>query len=372
MKKNILIFYISRYSGHYQAARAIQAGARKLFDEANVRTVNALLYTNPILGSIITKAYIRLIKKRPEIWGSIYDDPEILRKTRGVRDTLNKFNIPKIKKLIEGFSPDIIYCTQAFPCGMVAEYKKFSKKDIPLVGVLTDHAPHSYWLNDGVDLYAVPSEVTSAALREKGVPASRIRVSGIPVDPKFSVPADRTAARGELGFSGDKPVLLVMGGNQGIGSLEEAVKALLQDNRHGYRIITVTGANRKLYSRLKKVEKKHGSERIRVFSFSDSMDLLMDAADIIITKAGGMTVSEALAKRLPIVILDPIPGHERMNADYLVGEGAAVEVGNTAALHKTVNSILDAERDYERMRAMAGKIARPGSSLDICRIALEV
>ncbi|MBD3296521.1 MAG: glycosyltransferase [Candidatus Omnitrophica bacterium] len=372
MKKNILIFYISRYSGHYQAAKAIQAGALELFDDARVRTVNALLYTNPILGSIITKAYIRLIKKRPEIWGNIYDDPEILRKTQGVRDRLNKFNMPKMKRLIESFSPDIIYCTQAFPCGMVAEYKKLTGENIPLVGVLTDYAPHSYWLNDEVDLYAVPSESTASALREKGVPASRIRVSGIPIDPKFSIRADRGAARAELGFTPDDPVLLVMGGNQGIGSLEEAVKALLRDNDHRYRIIVVTGANRKLYARLMKLEKKEGRERIRTLSFFDRMDLLMDASDIIITKAGGMTTTEALAKKLPIVILDPIPGHERMNADYLVKQGAAVEVKDITGLHTAVNRILDLKKNYDGMRTAAGKISRPESSMDICRMALEV
>jgi len=370
--KKILIFYVSRHSGHYHAAKAIEAAFGSVLGDAKIKTVNGLNYVNPILGAIVDKAYIQLIKKKPQFWGDIYDNPDVLKRTAGLRDTLSKFNLPKIKKLIETFSPDIVYCTQAFPCGMISDYKLKTGAKLPLVAVLTDHAPHSYWLHEGVDIYVVPSAATADALANKGVPRSRIKEYGIPIDPRFAIKGDKASARRELGLEGDDPVLLVMGGNQGLGALEDAARALVEEKEHRYRLILVAGFNRRLYKRLKKFAVRDARNDIRVFSFVDNIDLLMEASDLIVTKAGGMTISEAMAKGLPMIIVKPIPGHEKRNADILVEQGAAVEIKDLSSLRGAVNRMFSGEEDLNRMKQGVSALARPESAIDIAKLALQV
>ena len=370
MSKKALIFYISKHSGHFHAAIAIEKGLREVVCDIEVDKINALGYTNPILEKVINKAYLEVIKKKPEIWGHIYDNPDVIRKTKKAREVLHKFNMSKVKKLLEGNAPDMVFCTQAFPCGMVADYKRSSGKNILLVGVLTDHAPHSYWLFDEVDIYVAPSEETARALEKKGVPSEKIKVYGIPVDPKFREKHDKQKIKKDLGFLEDAPTVLIMGGSQGLGAMEEAVRSFLDDPGHDYQLLVVTGSNKKLNARLRRLGRKKKKNNIHVLSYVENIDELMEASDIIVTKAGGMTIAEALVKNLPILIIDPIPGHERMNADYLVKNGAAVEVEDFSQIHRKVNELFDSVDVLERMRENIKKISRPDSALDIAKLAV--
>jgi len=293
----------------------------------------------------------------------------VMKKTRKAREALHRFNMSKIKKLLDLHSPDVIFCTQAFPCGMVADYKKSCGKKTPLIGVLTDHAPHSYWLFDEVDFYVVPSDETARVLEQKGVPPEKIRVYGIPVGPKFRRQHDRHLIKREFGFREKDPTILIMGGSQGLGAMEEVVKSLLGDIRHNYQFLVVTGSNKKLNAKLKKLGCRKGGENIRVLSYVENIDELMEISDIIITKAGGMTIAEALVKELPMLIVDPIPGHERMNTDYLVQKGAAIEIEDYSQIHRKINELFDSEGMLERMKENTKKLARPDSALDIAKLA---
>ena len=369
MKKKIMIFYISKHSGHYHAAMALEEALVELSGEAEVVKLNAITKTNPILGSIINRAYLEVIKKRPEIWEHIYDNPEFMNKTKKARKALHNFNMSKIRRLIEKASPDIVYCTQAFPCGLVADYKRTVPSSLPLVGILTDHAPHSYWLYDEVDYYVVPSAETAKRLEDKGVAPEKIKVYGIPVDPKFRKSHDRDVIREEFGLKKGMPTVLMMGGSQGLGAMEEAVLSLANDPLHKYQLVVVTGANKKLYRRLRKHSASNTASRMKVLPYVENIDMLMEVSDIIVSKAGGMTTAEAMVKSLPMVIVKPIPGHERMNTDYLVSKGAAVEVKDCTYLHDKLNEIFDSPGMIERMRESIKAIARPNSALDAARLA---
>lgn len=371
MKKKALIFYISRYSGHYHAASAIESGIKKVAGNVEVEKINALGYTNPILGTIINKAYMEVIKKKPSIWGHIYDNPDFMKKTKRAREALHRFNMSKIKKLLEAHSPDIVFCTQAFPCGMVADYKRSSGDKTPLIGILTDHAPHSYWLFNEVDYYVVPSKETAQALERKGVSSSKIREYGIPVDPRFSQTHDKESIMKTLGLDDENPAILIMGGSQGLGSVEGVVRSLLTDKEHKYQLMVVTGSNKKLRSKLTRLNKRKGAGKIRILSFVDNIDELMEASDIIITKAGGMTTAESMVKALPMLVVNPIPGHERMNTDYLVEKGAAIEIEDFSKIHETVNELFDSKGMLKRMKENAKQLAKPNSALDIAKLVLE-
>jgi processive 1,2-diacylglycerol beta-glucosyltransferase len=370
-KKKIMIFYISKHSGHYHAAMALEQAFSLQSRDVDVVKINAITHTNPILGNIVNRAYLEVINKKPEIWGRIYDNPEFMKKTKRARAALHRFNMSKIRKLIERTSPDIVYCTQAFPCGLVADYKRTLSVSLPLVGILTDHAPHSYWLYDEVDFYVVPSPETGKKLQEKGIPPEKIKAFGIPVAPKFRERHVRDGIIDEFGLKKDMPTVLMMGGSQGLGAMEETVLALGNAPLRKYQIVAVTGSNKRLYRKLKKHVESNGLDHVSILPYVGNIDLLMEVSDVIVSKAGGMTTAEALAKSLPMVIVNPFPGHERMNTDYLVGKGVAVEVTECAHLKDKLNELFDAPAIIEKMRENIRAIARPNSALDAAALAFR-
>jgi len=368
MSRKALILYISQYSGHYQAASAIDEALKETYQGIQTQMINAFDYTNPVLGKVINKTYIQLIKKKPHVWGSMYDNPNVLRKTKRAREALHKYNKSKIKKLIEAFSPDAVFCTQAFPCGMIADYKRVSGKDVQLIAVLTDHAPHSYWLFDEVDYYVVPAEKTADMLQQKGVSREKIKVYGIPVDSGFRREQDKLRIRDEYDIYSDKPTVLVMGGSQGLGAMEDVVRSFVADEKHDYQVLVVTGTNKRLYSRLMKIVPKE-QKSVRILPYIEKIEDLMEVSDIVITKAGGVTTAEALAKKLPILIVNPIPGQERMNTEFLVEEGAAVEVGEHGSIRDVIDGLFSSAGRLEKMKQNAGRLARPDSALRIAGLA---
>lgn len=371
MSKRALIFYISRFSGHYHAAKAIEKALHDLDPGIETRLVSAFNYTNPVLGKIITKTYLGVIKKKPRFWGDIYDNPEVLERVKKVRQIFYNQNMPKIEKLIRSYAPDIVYCTQAYPCGMIADYKKACKSDIPLVGVLTDHAPHSYWLFDEVDFYVAPSVDSADILISKGVPGEKLRVYGIPIDGKFEKKWDTEDARRKHGLIGSRPTVLIMGGTQGLGAIENAVDMLVSDSVHNYQLLVVTGKNRRLYRKLRRKYRHLQDSPVKLFSYVENIEELMDVADIVVTKAGGITTAEALAKKLSLLIIDPIPGQERKNADYLVKQGAALELADISEISKTMSELFSSRDRLDKMKESAGRLSKPDSALKIARLITE-
>ena len=169
--KKILLMYISEHSGHHQASIALEKAILEKHPTCSVLNINAFKYTNPILEMVTHKAYMRLIKKRPEIWSYLYDNPAVVKKTERIRRLANNAGSRKIDGLIKRFDPDAVVCTQAFPCGIIANYKRMTNTDISLVAILTDYAPHSYWIHDHVNTYLVPSNEVGGVFIRKGVPA---------------------------------------------------------------------------------------------------------------------------------------------------------------------------------------------------------
>jgi UDP-N-acetylglucosamine:LPS N-acetylglucosamine transferase len=172
--KRILLLYISNNSGHHRAIKAIDEALHSEIPGIRTLSINSFNYTNPILEKVINSVYNKVIKTKPEVWEYLYDNPKIVRRTRKVRKLIHKFNSGKLKKLLKNFKPDAVICSQAFPCGMIADLKKTYNLDFPLVGVLTDYAPHSYWMYDNVDAYIVPSEQTKDRFIRNNIKETRV------------------------------------------------------------------------------------------------------------------------------------------------------------------------------------------------------
>ncbi len=369
MKKRVLLMYISNYSGHHHASLAIENALYKLSDNIEISNINSFQYTNPILEKIINKTYMGVINRTPEIWGYLYDNPKVVRKTQKLKELMHKHNSQKMKILLDSFKPQAVICTQAFPCGIIADYKKTYNINVMLAGVLTDYAPHSYWLHDNVDMYFVPSEETKERLISNGISKDRIKLTGIPIDSKFKKVVDKRKIINSLNLSPDAPIILVMGGSQGIGPIRDIVK-VLNKLKINFQIIIATGTNKRLCQYLRNKSPQFNKKTI-VFGYAENIDELMEISSLIIGKPGGITISEALAKRLPILIVKPIPGPEQMNTDYLVKNKVAIKVDTLQDIEVFVKELLSSPLVLENIKARAEKLSKPNSAIDIAQAILE-
>jgi processive 1,2-diacylglycerol beta-glucosyltransferase len=362
--------YISDVSGHYHAAIAIEKALRLLQPNAQILGINAFNYTNPISEKIINRLYMSVIKNAPQIWNYLYDNPSIVKRLEKIKKTIHKFNSPKLKDLFEKFKPDVVACTQAFPCGMCADYKEAFNSDMPLVAVLTDYVPHSYWIYDKVDCYITPSEDVSLRLSKKGIDLAKIKALGIPFEHKFNEHLDKTKLINKLRLDPEQRTVLIMGGGQGLGPIKTIVKSL-EKVEAGIQEIIVCGTNKKLYNFLKRKIRKY-KKKILLFGFVTNIHELMSVSDMIISKPGGVTTAEVLAKNLPMIIVKPIPGQEENNTAYLTEKGAAIRVDKPRKISLVVEELLKNPSKLKQVSDAQRCISKPNASLDIARLILQI
>ncbi|MFH1478473.1 MAG: glycosyltransferase [Candidatus Omnitrophota bacterium] len=368
--KKILLGYITLNSGHHRASLAIEEALKKLSPKVETLNINAFGYTNPVLEKIINKTYMTVIKRRPEVWDYLYDNPKVLKNVQGMRDAIHKLNSKKLKNLLEDFKPDACACTQAFPCGMIADYKKNLNLDLPLVGVLTDNAPHSYWIFKDVDFYITPSEKSKEKFIKNGVSPDKIKPFGIPINPRFAKKNDKREICKVLGLDPDIPIILIMGGSQGLGPVEKILN-VLEYAEAPFQIIVVCGINSKLKQSLSRKSQRY-KRRLCIFGLVDNVDEFMEVSDIVITKPGGLTVSEALSKDLPMIIVHPLPGQEMKNTEYLLEEGVAVKADDCEDIATLVQELSSNTAKLEEMRGAAKRLKRPNSAFDIAELLLNI
>ena len=367
--KRILLMYISEISGHHSATLAIENALRIIAPQTDILNINAFNYTNPISEKVVNRIYMSVIKRTPKVWDYLYDNQAVVKKLEHIKKLIHKFNSPKLHKLFTSFKPDVVICTQAFPCGMCADYKKLTGADLKLVAVLTDYIPHSYWIYDTVDYYITPSDDVGMRLQQKGVPAGKIKPLGIPFDPKFNESLSRAAIMRKLGLDPDKRTILVMGGGHGLGPIQTIVRSLEKTTVPVQEII-VAGMNKKLHRVLQKTIRSC-RRKIALFGYVSNIHEFMRVADVIITKPGGVTTSEVLAQRLPMIIIKPIPGQETHNATYLVEKGAAVRIDNPEKINLLIDDLFSYSGRLDELRRAAERIGKPNASLDIARLVLE-
>ncbi len=369
-RRKILLMYISKVSGHRQATMAISKSLKRFMPDAEVMSINGFGYNYPLLEHVVNAAYMTVIKHTPKVWDYMYDNPKVLKRSANLRKFLNKSSHKKLEKLFKEFPADTVICSQAFPCSMVADYKMSNGLKFNLIGTLTDYAPHSYWINEGVDYYVVPSEDTRGRFIKKDVPAEKIKAFGIPIRYNFAERLDKKIVRQKLGLDPDVPVVLVMGGGQGLGPIKDAVKKLVKLSIP-VQLIVVCGANVKLHQWLERNVSKV-PKKIVYYDYANNVDELMEAAHLIVTKPGGMTTSECLAKGLPMVIINPLPGQEERNADFLLEKGIAVRVHELSDLADEVGVLLKSPDHLARMSRAAYENGKPEAADDIARLVMEL
>jgi len=336
MDDSILLMYISENSGHHSATLAIERAIHSLNPAINVLNINGFRHVSPFIERIVNTLYMSAINRLPQVWDFLYDNPSVERRIKSLKEGVNKKNHEKIRGLIEGHHCKVVICSQAFPCGMVAEYKKQYAPDLMLIAVVTDFVPHSYWIYDEVNYYVVASECAKEILMKKGIKEGKIKILGIPIDPKFNNKLEKIAVAKELGIQNDKPVILVMGGSRGFGPIKDIIRTIDNSNVDAYFLV-VAGANQRLF---KWLQKRNNRKHILAFPSIDYIDKLMSVSEVIVSKPGGITTAEALTKQLPMIIVKPIPGQEDNNTNYLLRAGVALKVDKIEDLGGVLASLL--------------------------------
>lgn len=366
--RRFLLLYITRHSGHHRATRAIAQTIQHHNPSAHIVCVDAFRYTTPFVHWAISRSYLSLIKHQPDVWEYLYDNPAIHRRVQHFRSLLHRYHAAKLSRLLDTVQPDVIACTQAYPCGIVADFKKRRGLRTPLVGILTDHAPHLYWFHDTVDVYVVPSEQVKQRFLTRGVDPSRVRVLGIPIDPTFLEPTDREAVARDVGLDPAKPVILLMGGGSGFGRLRDILLSL-DTLPYPCQYVVLAGSNRALLAWCHTQRFRH---RVLGLGYREDVARLMDLATLLISKPGGLTTSEALAKGLPLVIVNPIPGQEAYNARFLLSQSAAVQAESPETVRQTVRDLLENPQRLAELRRRIAELGKPAAASDVARLLFEL
>ena len=364
-----MILSASVGSGHVKAADALARVMRSRPDVDEVFSDDSLDHTNVLHKQFYSTLYKKLSAMLPEFLGWWYetsDDPWVADKGRLLIDLPQA--LPLIN-LVREFRPDVILCTHFMPAGVISWLISNGKLDARLGVVITDFHFHAFWITRAFNWYFVAQEDDKIHMEALGLPADRIEVTGIPVEPEFGNPVDVKAVLECHGLQPGRPTILLVAGALGMSPATAVVRQLLQVDRD-FQAIIVCGRNEEMQNEIVELLKDRPSD-FRVLGYSKDMSDFMSVATILLSKPGGMTTAEAVACGLPMMILDPIGGQEERNADVLLEAGAAVKCTEVTLVAHKLRRLLD---DPDRLRQMAQnarKLGRPNAASEIARIVLE-
>jgi processive 1,2-diacylglycerol beta-glucosyltransferase len=362
----ILIATVTAGAGHLAAAAALDEAWRALRPEDVVDRVDLGKFFSPLHRKIVSDGYVKLVNHAPELWGMMFaktDKPKMAGALNRVRKLFPSNSRARFGRYLKQFKPDVVLCTHYFPLDTLNHLRSKHGGPRPMaVSVVTDFEAHALWMDACVDLYCVAAEETKARLVARGAVPEDVVVTGIPISAKFSVKQDAKAVRKTLGLRDDLPVLLVPSGGFGMGPVG-AILAELDKVERPFQTVVVTGRNEELRRELAAQDRKHPTH---VLGFVTNMNELMAVADLIITKPGGLTSSEALAMGKPLFILNPIPGQEAANSDFLLEHGAAAKANRVEDLPYRIEQLLGTKKLAEMGRA-AKALGRPEAASDVCR-----
>jgi len=367
----ILIATVTAGAGHLQAAAALEEAWRELRPRDSVQRLDVLDFTPRLYRKVYVEGYVQLVEHAPELWAHVFkktDNPQLIRRLARFRRTVAHLTTNKFVRQLKKFKPEAVLCTHYMPLEIMGRFKAKAKRTpAPLtVSVVTDFEAHALWMEPSVDLYCVAAEETKARLVARGAMPESVAVTGIPVAAKFSTPVDPAVVRKRLGLRDDLPTLLVLGGGFGMGPVAQIMRELNKLERL-IQVLVVCGRNQELRRELALQDRRHPTH---VLGFVSNMQELMAVAELVITKPGGLTTSEALAIGKPIFVLNPIPGQEAANSDFLLEHGAAAKANRLEDLPYRLDKLIGSTKLAE-MAAAAQLLGKPQAASDICRQVLQ-
>lgn len=358
----IIVFSASYGAGHVRAAEALIDAIHAKAPSAEITHVDSMAFLSRPLNKVIKNTYIELIKHTPRLWGKFYYGTSKLLPHTTLQKLLDNVGRGEFLRYINKLRPDVIICTYFVIAGVLAKLRLRGVLQVPVVTVVTDYGVHSQWVHPGIDLYIVGNQDVYQDLVAKGIDPRIIRITGIPVNPRFEQRIDRQKASEQLQIYPDRPVFLIMGGAYGVLGGIKKICQLLADSDMPVQSLIVCGRDEKLYKSMDSIVAE-AKNPMRRFGYVHNVEELMAVSDIIVTKAGGLTVSEALTRHLPLLIYKPIPGQEEENARFVQRIGAGLVVETEEELEETVHRLLNNPQEIEQMRQAAAK-ALPGRAAE--------
>jgi processive 1,2-diacylglycerol beta-glucosyltransferase len=374
-KPRVLLLSATSGAGHVRAAQALEK-AFSARGDCLVEHIDALQYVSKLFQRIYDKAYISMVRRAPQLMGVLYDRTDQPWHHSRRRLALDRLNTGPMIRLLKRIQPNLCVATHFLPAEIIAWLIAKRKLRAHNAIVVTDYDVHAMWLCQTVDRYYVAIDEAKEYLARIGVPREKLLVSGIPIDPLFATPVSRSDVRKQLGLDATASVILISAGGYGIGPVEQLVKDLLGLQRP-WQIVAIAGKSEKTKKRLEEIAKEggklqSGSPRLCAVGFTTEMDKYMAAADLMVGKAGGLTTSEALARALPMALIEPIPGQEERNADHLLEAGAAIRCNNLPAAAWKIAALLDDAERLERMRDAALGLGKPDAAARIAEDAIRL
>lgn len=364
----VLIMSVKAGFGHHSTARAIIDCFTKLGHECEM--LDTFEYVNPLLADSIDSGYMFSTKYFPELYGKAYskfDKRDEKWDKRSIFSIFSKIVSNKLRDFIESYNPDAIIGTHSYACAIMTYLKEKGVVSCPLFGVITDFTVHPFWESTDLDYYITADEILNNQMRKKGISADKILPFGIPIREAFTSRISKTDAKAKLRID-DMPTILIMMGSMGFGNIVKDMRAIDEFDAD-FQVLCVCGTNEKMY---REIESRRWNKKIIPYGFVHNVAVMMDAADCIITKPGGLTTSEFLAKGLPAIIMNPIPGQEDRNTEFLVNNGAALMVTETFGLDEALYEILNSPWRLDLLRKSVEKLAKPDAAKNLCEFVVRL
>jgi len=374
MSKKIVIIYATAGIGHKKAAMAVKKALDEIAPkDVETTLIDALDYTNPFFKWSYLEFYLLMVNKLPTFWGISYyltDNFYVNLIVSKVRRFSNWLNSKKLAKYLIDTKPDVVISTHFFASEVIGDMKAAHQLDAKLITVITDFKLHSWWIAPCTDMYVVAGEDTKKDLLKWKVDESRIKVFGIPAEPVFSKSLDRNKIFNENGLKEGVFTILVIGGGFGVGPIEGIIK-VIKEIKEPLQVVVVCGHNDTLVRKI--VDLKEGAKaHIKVLGFVDNVYEYMGISDILISKAGGITVSESLAKELPMIVIAPIIGQETRNSDFIVSHGAAFKIDCLCGLKSVLEDLIAHPEKMNKTREAIRSIKKPMACYDTAKLAMSM
>lgn len=362
----ILVFTASTGGGHKRAANALKEKIEQLSPECQVTVVDGIAVTGKLYNTFICDGYTLLAKKAPSFYGKIYNKSDQKSTLNSICNTANASHGSKILPIIEEINPDVIISCHAFVTTMLGDLIMRKKLSTPVVAIITDFAPHLTYLADGIEHYVVSSQEMVNLIQGKyNLQNVNIYPYGIPVYDQFSQDYNKEQLCKELDLDPNKKTLLFMAGSFGVSDVFHIYEDVME-KCNDCQLVVITGNNEHLYNRF-----EHNiNENTRLKMYVDNVQDYMHCADLIITKPGGLTVSESIQCNLPMAIYSAFPGQEAENADFLVRQGVAILLQENFG--ENINELISSPEKLQAMKENCKRIKPKDASANIFNLAVKL
>lgn len=369
----ILIFYASYGGGHLSAAKSIKQYIEANYPYNEIQMIDCMKYINKGIDKLTTGFYNMSAKKAPWAWGITYK----LSSTGPIFEISNFNNRVmslKLDQLFKEFNPDLVISTHPFSTQMTANLKKLKKTNCFLASIMTDFEPHNQWLvgYEYIDCIFVSNEKMRQKIIDKGIPDSKIFTTGIPLSNKFLEHFDHETIKKSFDLDLNRKTILFFGGGEfGLAKSQtiDILKAFINNLDDAYQMVVISGKNEKIKHKFESLVKYKKVEKIvKVLGYTNQVPELMSISDLVITKPGGLTVTESLASGLPIIAINPIPGQEVENAEFLEKSEVALWLKKDDNPDDFAKNLLSDVSKIQHMKINSKLIAKRNSTKDICEI----